>query len=540
MSKVQNYWNNYSRRRFLGMSAMASAAVLGSTTLSLTSCKKEEEIKTPEEEEDEFQAIVVGSGYGGGVAALRLGEAGVKTLVIEMGKHWNKVVGNEEFSVMTKPIQSSLWLQRQTFLPFGPALSIQGELHTGVLGKIEYPNMRVYVGRGVGGGSLVNGGMAVTPQRAIFEEFLPNISADEMYGKYYPRVQAMLSINVIPERYYAETPFYQFSRAAEKEAHNAGFSTVAVPNVYSFDYMEKEENNIVKKSALKGEVLYGNNHGKNSIDKTYIPAAIGTNNVTVQTLHRVERVTKGADGKYELEVTQINDRGAAIGTKMYKAKYLFIAAGTSNTNELLVKARETGDLPELNEEIGTGWGPNGNIMFARKELNSKTGIKQATMPVRGILNHDNPIARVFAEIAPTPLGFESHASTYLGVTITEKRTKYKYDSVKKKAILEWQLSYADQGVEAASYLVDKLNNVNGGTINKDLFNNGYSRNFTYHPLGGCILGKGSDNYGRVKGYENLYVVDGSMIPGNISVNPFVTITALAERCLDHIIANDIV
>ncbi len=538
MTKVLKYWNNYTRRRFLGMSAMASAAIVGGTSLGLTSCKKEEELALSNEVE--YEAIVVGSGYSGGVAALRLGEAGVKTLVLEMGKHWNKIQGSEDFSDMTAPTQSSMWLSKKTFLPFGPSLSIQGDIHTGVLGKIEYPNMRVYVGRGLGGGSLVNGGMAVTPQKAIFEEFLPNVNSDEMYSKYFPRVNAMLEINVIPDSFYESTPFYQFSRAAEKEAHKAGFSTVKVPNVYSFSYMEKEQHNVVKKSALRGEVLYGNNYGKNSIDKSYIPAALGTNNVTIHTLHRVDRITKGSDGRYELEVTQINDRGISLATKLYKAKYLFMAAGTSNTNELLVKAREMGELPELNKEVGEGWGPNGNIMCIRKDAKEKRGLKQSTMPVRGILNYDNPFARVFAEIAPTPLGFETFASTYLGVNITEQRSSYKFDPITKSAVLQWHPSYADQGVAATSYLMERLNNENGGEVNTSVFNGGFSRNFTYHPLGGCILGKATDNFGRLKGYDNLYVVDGSLIPGNISVNPFVTITALAERCMDDIIAKDIV
>ena len=66
----------------------------------------------------------------------------------------------------------------------------------------------------------------------------------------------------------------------------------------------------------------------------------------------------------------------------------------------------------------------------------------------------------------------------------------------------------------------------------------YADDFTYHPLGGCLLGKATDDYGRVKGYNNLYVVDGSLIPGSVGVNPYVTITALAERNIEHVIAND--
>ena len=71
-----------------------------------------------------------------------------------------------------------------------------------------------------------------------------------------------------------------------------------------------------------------------------------------------------------------------------------------------------------------------------------------------------------------------------------------------------------------------------------LFNSGVGQDICYHPLGGCVLGKATDQYGRVKGVDNLYVIDGSLIPGTIGVNPFLTITALSEYCMEHIIEED--
>ncbi|MER2206150.1 MAG: GMC oxidoreductase, partial [Rhodococcus sp. (in: high G+C Gram-positive bacteria)] len=60
--------------------------------------------------------------------------------------------------------------------------------------------------------------------------------------------------------------------------------------------------------------------------------------------------------------------------------------------------------------------------------------------------------------------------------------------------------------------------------------------FTAHPLGGAVLGKATDGYGRVKGYDGLYVMDGAAIPGSTgTVNPSLTITALAERNIAQII-----
>lgn len=67
---------------------------------------------------------------------------------------------------------------------------------------------------------------------------------------------------------------------------------------------------------------------------------------------------------------------------------------------------------------------------------------------------------------------------------------------------------------------------------------GLRGDFTHHPLGGCVLGRATDAYGRVKGYPRLYVTDGSLVPGSIGVNPFVTITALAERTMARVLAED--
>lgn len=63
----------------------------------------------------------------------------------------------------------------------------------------------------------------------------------------------------------------------------------------------------------------------------------------------------------------------------------------------------------------------------------------------------------------------------------------------------------------------------------------FSDYFTYHPLGGAVLGEATDLQGEVKGVPGLFVMDGSLIPAKIGVNPFVTITALAERNMDRLV-----
>jgi cholesterol oxidase len=89
-------------------------------------------------------------------------------------------------------------------------------------------------------------------------------------------------------------------------------------------------------------------------------------------------------------------------------------------------------------------------------------------------------------------------------------------------------------------LFDRINRANSTIYRYDLFGGtrAVENRFTYHPLGGAVLGEATDLYGRVRGYRNLYVTDGALIPGSTGVNPFVTITALAERNIERVLAED--
>jgi cholesterol oxidase len=94
----------------------------------------------------------------------------------------------------------------------------------------------------------------------------------------------------------------------------------------------------------------------------------------------------------------------------------------------------------------------------------------------------------------------------------------------------------------AKKVFDKINSKAGTIYRTDLFGvyKTWGDDFTYHPLGGCLLNQGTDNYGRLPGYPGLYVMDGSLVPGNVGVNPFVAITALAERNMAKIVSTDLV
>ncbi|MES4893037.1 GMC oxidoreductase [Streptomyces sp. NPDC096012] len=532
-----------SRRHILGVIALQTAATAGLTRIGLESAHAAE----PEAVES-APAIVVGSGYGGAVAALRLGQAGVRTLVLEMGRLWNTAGGDGKvFCSTTAPDQRAMWFRTRTEAPLATFLWLDVvnkpiDPYPGVLDRVHYDAMSVYVGRGVGGGSLVNGGMAVTPLKSYFAEQFPSVDADEMYGTYFPRARAMLGVNTIDPAWFESTEWYRFARTSRKAAANAGLRTTFVPNVYDFGHMQREAAGTATRSALAGEVIYGNNEGKRSLDKTYLAAALGTGAVTIHTREKVTSVGRSGDGTYLLTADRIDDTGKVVETKSYSCTYLFLGGGSLGTSELLVRARDTGTLPDLDPSVGAGWGTNGNTMLGRaNHVWDTVGADQATMPVMGIDDWANTANPVFAEIAPLPMGFEHWISLYLAITKNPERASFTYDSSTGAVRLGWTAAQSAVSVAMAKRLFDRINLANLTVYRHDLFGSGgkvFADDFTYHPLGGCVLGRATDDYGRVKGYPRLYVTDGALVPGSLGVNPFVTITALAERTMARVLAED--
>ncbi|MFF4776707.1 GMC oxidoreductase [Microtetraspora fusca] len=490
-------------------------------------------------------ALVIGTGYGGSVAALRLAQAGVDVHMVEMGMAWDTPGSDGKIFCNTlSPDNRSYWLRTRTKAPLNYFLGfpIDRDIsrYTGILDAEEFSGITVYQGRGVGGGSLVNGGMAVTPKRENFGAILPTVNPDEMYDIYYPRANAGLGVGTVDPAWFDSTDCYQYARVGRKHAQRSGFPFVFVPDVYDWDYMKQEAAGTVTKSALAGEILYGNNYGKKSLQKTYIAQATATGRVTISPLHKVVSVAPASGGGYTVVIDQINTSGETTTTKTVTADRVFFAAGSVGTSKLLVKLKATGMLPNLNNEVGKGWGDNGNVMCGRaNHIWDPTGSLQSSIPCGGI---DNWAAGgAFAEVAPLPTGIETFASFYLSITKNPNRAEFSWNPATGKVDLNWQQSWKQPAIDMAKTIFDKINSKEGTIYRTDLFGvyKIWGDHLTYHPLGGAVLGKATDNYGRLVGYPGLYVIDGALIPGNTSVNPFVTITALAERNIEKIIATDL-
>ncbi|MEV2269237.1 GMC oxidoreductase [Nonomuraea africana] len=490
-------------------------------------------------------ALVIGTGYGGSVAALRLAQAGVDVHLIEMGMAWDTPGPDGKIFCNTlQPDHRSYWLRTRTKAPlnFFLGFPIDRDItrYTGILDAEDFSGITVYQGRGVGGGSLVNGGMAVTPKRENFAAVLPSVNADEMYATYYPRANAGLGVGTVDPVWFDSAACYQYSRVGRKHAQRSGFPFVFVPDVYDWDYMKQEAAGTVTKSALAGEILYGNNHGKKSLQQTYLARAKATGRVAISPLHKVTSVAPAAAGGYTVVIEQINTNGDTTATKTVTADRVFFAAGSVGTSKLLVKLKATGVLPRLNDAVGKEWGDNGNVMCGRaNHMWDPTGKLQSTIPCSGI---DNWTAGgAFAEIAPLPTGIETYASFYLSITRNPNRAQFSWNAATGTVDLNWQTSWKQPSIDMAKTIFDKINAKEGTIYRTDLFGTYkiWGDHLTYHPLGGVVLNKATDNYGRLTGYPGLYVIDGALIPGNTSVNPFVTITALAERNIEKIISTDL-
>jgi cholesterol oxidase len=530
-----------SRRRFITGtgSILGAAALVGHATTTAAAAAG------PIGDGAHVPVLVVGTGYGGSVTALRLAQAGIDVHMIEMGMAWDTPGSDGKiFANTTNPDGRSYWLRTRTKQPLSNFLGfpIDRDIprQTGILDAEEFAGIIVYQGRGVGGGSLVNGGMAVTPKRENFAAILPSVNADEMYSTYYPRANANLGASTIDPAWFETTDCYKYARVGRKHAQRSGFPFVFVPTVYDWNYMKQEAAGSVVRSALAGEILYGNNYGKKSLQKTYLAQLRATGRATISPLHRVTTVRPASGGGYTVVIDQLTTSGDTTAVKTVTADRVFFAAGSVGTSKLLTKLKATGALPNLNGEIGKGWGDNGNVMCGRaNHLWDPTGSLQASIPTGGI---DNWAAGgAFAEVAPLPTGIETFASFYLSITKNPNRGQFSWNAAAGKVDLNWQTAWKQPSIDAAKTIFDRINSKEGTIYRTDLFGvyKIWGDHLTYHPLGGAVLDKATDNYGRLHGYSGLYVVDGALIPGNTSVNPFVTITALAERNIEKIIATDL-
>lgn len=492
-----------------------------------------------------MKIAIIGSGYGGAVAAHKLTAAGMAVDLIEMGADWESMPKKNglRFTKMTQPNERSMWFKNKTQMPFGkifnlPLIDKTISQAAGVLDVVNLGFMNIYVGRGVGGGSLVNGGMAVVPSRSFFEKVLPSIDAEEMYSTYFPQALRELGVAEPPQDLLGNSKYYQFARIAAADARKVGYKVALVPNVYDWNYMREESMGNVPASALDGQVIFGNDYGKKSLPHTLLKTAFQTGLVNLRSLTEVTKLAYQKNGQTVLTLKTIDFRGAVLKEEDVIYDSVIVAAGSVGTAKILLKTQAEGNISLSSSDLGKYWGPNGNIMAARK-INKPTGTYQSGIPAMGVTNWDDSEQSVFAELAPLPAGIELQTNLYLAITNNPNYGQYQWDPKNNKLTLDWTQKHAEPSVRAAKLFLEKINKNNpGSSFRTDMFNDSkeLSDYFTYHPLGGAVQGKVTDENGELVGAPGVFVMDGSLIPAKIGVNPFVTITALTMRNMDKLIS----
>jgi len=474
------------------------------------------------------------------VTALRLAEQGVRVTLIEKGRRWPITPEGNTFSPYIYPDGRSTWLSNLTVVPIGPPLPINR--YAGVLEGHTFPGMRVLTGAAYGGGSIVYGGLLVRPRAELFDRiFPPSIRYRDMQP-YYDRVAGMLGIGVVPEDIY-RTEFFTHYRVMEEQNQRAGLSTTEIQSASDWDIIRAEINGEIPPSIIHGEAVYGVNSGaKKSLDMSYLAQAEATGRVTVHTLHRVTDLEVEADGRYRVSCERIDETGDVLETKAFSSEALFLCAGSIGTTRLLVRARAQGTLPLLNDEVGRGWGNNGNVEVLRGGVGTPTGRWQGGPPARAVAAFDNPVSPLFIEHPQFPLGLECSCLLYFGIGVHDTRGHFTYDEETDRVILRWPAEGNDQMQvnQALLHTMDRLNAANGGQLSP--FIGGpkrYMDDACYHPLGGAVIEQACDGFGRVRNYRGLYVNDSSLVPGFAGgANPAFTVAALAERNIERLRAED--
>ncbi|GGK39514.1 cholesterol oxidase [Nocardia camponoti] len=489
---------------------------------------------------------MIGSGFGGAIAAYRLGTAGFTTTVLERGRRWPITAAGDTFCTSTNPDGRAAWFSDSPVLsPLQAGTRIPR--YAGLLEAIHGNGLVTQYAAAVGGGSVAFGGFLGTPRRRDFEAAFPKeLDYNELVSVYYARALKNLRGSRLPDDILAH-PSYIGCQSWLRDVADAGYEPHFFDFCIDWDIVRAELAGERVPSVSIAELNLGVNSGaKNSVDGNYLAWAEQTGNVTVRPLHEVTEIRESGEG-FTVAVREIDEFGATLSTKQLSADYLFMAAGSYHTPALLVEAKAKGQLRNLNEHVGQGYGTNGDFLATRVNTRRPYGRTNGGPGVALIYDDTHPGGSVsMAWQAVPPVGGIdlSNLTTHLVLMDPHHRGSIDYNRDLGRAELNYRFGEDNEADLRAKWMVGKFKQLaddrNGFAANgipawpREAGFGSYS---AYHGLGGMVLGKACDLDGTVRGYRNLFVVDGSLLPGTAGlVNPALTVAAFAERCMDKFLA----
>lgn len=516
--------------------------------------------------EHPYDYIIVGSGFGGSVCALRLAEKGYRVLVIEKGK-WYKAA---DFAKTNWDLGKWLWM---------PLIRCFGIM------KISFfRHITIISGVGVGGGSLVYANTLPVPKKAFFRQGSWAHLADweSVLQPHYETALKMLGANKNPKLFEADYALRDLSihlnREARFEPTNVavffGKADQTVPDPY-FGGKGPERSGCNFCGACMTGCRY---NAKNTLDKNYLYLAqqLGVKIVAEEEVVDVRSLgnERGADG-YQVMVR--STRNYLHRKKSYTTRGVIFAGGVLGTVKLLLKLKKK-SLSGLSDKLGHDVRTNNETLISVTNIDGTRDLSKG-IAIGSILHSDDnshlEVCRYvegsgFWRLSHFPLASGRGVLARMGNIMFRFLSKplrmlklyFVQDWGKRTAVLLFMqtvdstlrfkrssfgrmISRVSNGVKPSPYIPESIDlakryeKLVNGESTVFAFETLAAIPSTAHILGGAVMGANAqegviDGHCKVFGYENMLIVDGSAISANPGVNPSLSITAIAEHAMAHI------